>query len=68
MGERFALFYWLDGEQLGGWSDVRGFFDSSEDARTYLHSIDQTWSKAHCVNLQSEYIVWEEYNPNEDGS
>lgn len=68
MGERFALFFWIEGDQLGGWNDLGGIFDSSEDARTYLHSIDQVWEYAHCINLQSEYVVWEETNPSEDGS
>lgn len=60
MGERFALFYWAAGSHFGGWKDLKAVFDSAEDARTYLHGIDEPWDFAHCVNLQSEYIVWEE--------
>ena len=68
MGERFALFFWVEGDQEGGWGDLRGLFDSSEDARTHLRSIDQVWEYAQCINLQSEYVVWEEYFGSEDGS
>lgn len=60
MGEKFALFYWKKGEQLGGWQDLGGIFDSSELARQYLHSIDVEWTFAHCINLQSEFEVWME--------